>query len=300
MTSISSTHRVQLMQEELNEFNLDFDNVVIHSRLRFFKKEITDSGLSIKLGHQGTEHYWINGQHRAVSRGNYLLVNRHSSFRCMLNTPEPVEAFCLYLSKSTVQKVAYGLQHSERELLDAPTVRRDSEPAFFENIYRTDQDQLGHFLERHRNMLIQGQLPEDGSFFYTLAEQLLLSQNQIHHQINRIAASQASTREELYRRLCIARDYIHDNFRREITLDGIARKALLSKYHLLRSYKQTFSITPYQLVLQLRLQASAKMIIQQQQTSLEEIATNTGFSDRRSFTKAFKKAYGCPPSKFNT
>ena len=127
-----------------------------------------------------------------------------------------------------------------------------------------------------------------------MAEKLLRSQQQAERQLQGITAKRRSTREELYRRLCIARQYIMENFHKEIQLDELSREAALSKYHLLRTYKEACGTTPYRQVLELRLGVSKALLAEGH--TLEDIAYQLGFSDRRSFTKAFKKAHGVAPS----
>ena len=87
-----------------------------------------------------------------------------------------------------------------------------------------------------------------------------------------------------------------ENFTQTIQLDKLARVALLSKFHLLRTYKEVYGITPYKQVLELRLKHSTELM--KKDWSFEEIAFRLGFSDRRSFTKAFKKRYGMAPSQY--
>ncbi|RMG78118.1 MAG: AraC family transcriptional regulator [Bacteroidetes bacterium] len=116
-------------------------------------------------------------------------------------------------------------------------------------------------------------------------------------EMNRIGSAKMTTRRELYARLCLTRKYILRHFQSPIQLDELSKVAFLSKYHLLRTYKSVFGITPYQEVIKLRL-ARAKDLMRTGEKSLEEIAFEVGFSDRRSFTKAFKKETGQPPSCF--
>ncbi|MCB0560910.1 MAG: helix-turn-helix transcriptional regulator [Lewinellaceae bacterium] len=121
-----------------------------------------------------------------------------------------------------------------------------------------------------------------------------LRQQEIERQLQGITAKRPSTRKELYRRLCIVRQYILENFHRNIQLDELSREAALSKYHLLRTYKEAFGATPYRQVLDLRLGASKALLADGY--TIEDIAFRLGFSDRRSFTKSFKKAFGVAPS----
>lgn len=293
MTKFTS-QRVQRMSDQLRHQELNFDNVVIHSRFYHFEKKVEDSGLSIKLGHIGEEHYFIDGQKHTIRPGRFLVVNRHRSFDCYLKSETPVEAFCFYLSDSVIRETAAGLNNTQEELLDVPFRLSEEAPAFLEKVYHVRENQLGEFLAAVQPLLASGQPRDFGAFYYTLAEKLLLSQQQIERQLQGISAKRRSTREELYRRLCIARQYILENFHRDIELDGLSREAALSKYHLLRTYKDAFGITPYRHVLDLRLEASRKLVAEGH--TLEDIAYRLGFSDRRSFTKAFKKTFGMAPS----
>ena len=290
------TRSIQKMSEQLKVVDLNFNNTVIHSYLSHFQKEVKDSGLSIKLAHKGDEHYFIKNQRLSISPGEYLLVNRHQSFDCYLNASQPVEAFCLYLSKNTILDTIKVLQSSEHQLLEHWGEHPQKEPQFLEKVYRTDEDELGQYLEQIRPLLVHNQLDDLDNFFYTLAEKLLISQSRINQQVNNINAARRSTREELFRRLSYAKAYIHDNFQKDIQLEELSKAATLSKYHLLRTYREAFGITPYRQVLDLRLQHATQRLGYDE--TLEDIALSLGFSDRRSFTKAFKKRYGCAPSLF--
>ncbi len=285
---------VQRMSDQLRHRELNFDNVVIHSRFYHFEKKVEDSGLSIKLGHIGEEHYFIDGRRHTIKPGRFLVVNRHRSFDCFLKSDTPVEAFCIYLSDLVIREAAALLSRSQEELLDSPFQASDKAPAFMEKVYHVRENELGGFLAAIRPLLASNQPLDFESLYYTLAEKLLRSQQQVERQLKGINAKRRSTREELYRRLCIARQYILENFHKDIELDALSREAALSKYHLLRTYKEAFGTTPYRQVLDLRLEASKELLAKGH--TLEDIAFHLGFSDRRSFTKAFKKGYGMAPS----
>ncbi|MCB0624327.1 MAG: helix-turn-helix transcriptional regulator [Saprospiraceae bacterium] len=276
---------------------LNYDSMIIHSRLREFQKQVPDSGLSIKLAVAGQEHYEIGSRSYTVSPEQYLVVNRHQSFECHFQSREIVEAFCLYIGPDIVQEVQAHLQAPEILQTDEAEASPGGELRFFENTFRLGDNPLGLFLEKLRYRLLHhappsGQLPE--AAFFRLSELLIRHQSQVARQIDRLPSAKPATREELFRRLSIAHSYIHDHYRDPIQLEQVSRAAAVSKFHLLRTFKTVYGITPYQLVLQLRLQAAKTMLGQDRK--LEEIAFDLGFSDRRAFTKAYKKAFGRPPA----
>jgi AraC-like DNA-binding protein len=284
------------MSEQLRHTPLNFDDVIIHSRLRDFEKSVSDSGLSIKLGHIGTERYFFKNQQVSLQRGEYLLVNRHQSFDCFLRSATPVEGFCFYLSPRLIQEAASGLSRSTEDLLDHPVPKTNQAPRFLEKIYRTDENELGNYLEQLRPALAAHQQLDFNQVFFDVTTALLRTHWHTEQEMQGINCTRRSTREELYRRLCAARQYIFDNYCNDLQLEELAKAALLSKFHLLRTYKQAFGITPYQQVLELRLHKATRLV--QEGDNLSSVARELGFSDRRSFTKAFKKKFGVAPSYY--
>lgn len=284
------------MSEQLRHTPLNFDDVIIHSRLMDFEKSVTDSGLSIKLGHIGTEHYCFKDQQVSLKRGEYLLVNRHQTFDCFLRGKTPVEGFCFYLSPQLIQEAASGLSRSAEDLLGHPPPSTQTPPRFLEKIYRTDENELGRYLEQLRPALAAHRQLDFNQVFFDVATALLRTHWQTEREMQGINCTRRSTREELYRRLSTARQYIFDNYCSDLQLEELAKAALLSKFHLLRTYKQAFGITPYQQVLELRLHKATRLV--SEGDNLGSIARQLGFSDRRSFTKAFKKKFGVAPSHY--
>jgi len=298
MTAILEPLQIHEFGSNLQEYDLDFEQLVIHSRTTTFNKFVDDSGLSIKMTVKGEENFIINNQKYTVSPGKYLLINKHQQFECQLDSDEEIEGLCIYLKMDLVREVFEYLNKSNKVLLDSPHHLSVNNLTFLEKLYMLSENELGHYLQQfvHGFKTNSNVLPQSDIFYYTLAERLLISQMKINRQINQIQSSKYSTREELFLRLSECRNYIFDNYTKPIQLDDLARVALLSKYHLLRTYKQVFNITPYQQVLQLRLEHAKKLVVKDY--ALEEIAFQLGFSDRRSFTKAFKKAFSISPTGF--
>lgn len=297
--TIRGRGKIKRVSTELKYYQLNFENVIIHSRLREFEKEVPDSGLSIKLGVKGVENYIINKERHAVSPNHFLIVNRHQQLDCYLKSREIVEGFCFYLGEEVLQDAYRLLYEKIEEHLDDPFAKSHHSVTFLERVYHLRENDLGRFLTQLRPQLLHPEASESldfDSIFFQLASTLLNTQLNIRQQIDQIPSARRSTREELYRRLCMAHHYIYENFNKDIQLEKLAQVAMLSKFHLLRTYKQIYGVTPYKQVLQLRLNRAKELM--QHDYGLEEIAFMLGFSDRRSFTKAFKKRFQMPPSDY--
>ncbi len=91
------------------------------------------------------------------------------------------------------------------------------------------------------------------------------------------------------------KNYISHHTEQDVTLDELSSLANLSKYYLCRLFKQAFGMTPIQYHMVIRLE-KAKQMIQFTNLPLSTIAEKLGFQSIHSFSRAFHKLEGVPPS----
>ena len=99
----------------------------------------------------------------------------------------------------------------------------------------------------------------------------------------------------VHKKMLQARQYLHQNFARDVTTDELASVSDLSKFHLIRCFRDHFGITPRQFLLSQRV-ANAKQLISNGMTVLEA-AYACGFADQSHFSRYFKKISGYSPGK---
>jgi len=87
-------------------------------------------------------------------------------------------------------------------------------------------------------------------------------------------------------------EFMRENFLKDITLEEIARASSLSKYHFIRIFSKNLGITPYNYLLNLRLEY-ARSLMQTLPSSIAALEAN--FSDQSHFIKTFKKHFGFTP-----
>lgn len=93
-------------------------------------------------------------------------------------------------------------------------------------------------------------------------------------------------------------EYINDNFCEVLSLDDIAQKAGVSKYHFLREFKLYTGYTVVAYINTLRCEY-AKRLLGSTSFSVGEIAVMCGYENLSYFSKTFKKYAGCLPSKYS-
>ncbi|MGY8662821.1 AraC family transcriptional regulator [Bradyrhizobium sp. UFLA05-109] len=99
------------------------------------------------------------------------------------------------------------------------------------------------------------------------------------------------------RRLLRVLDYIEANLEGDLSLDGMASTACLSRYHFARAFKQAVGQSPFRYVSAKRLER-AKVLLIQGDRSLVDIALGLSFSSQAHFTRAFTQATGQPPGRY--
>ena len=91
--------------------------------------------------------------------------------------------------------------------------------------------------------------------------------------------------------------YIERHISEQITVDDLAAELNLSKFYFLREFKKSVGITPYQYLLNTRLERSRAML-RSGENDISSIAFELGFNDQSHFTRSFKKAFGMTPGNF--
>lgn len=265
-------------------------NVAVKSKLRRFDSAIDCSGLSIKMAIKGMERYNIDQTEYTIRPGSFLLVNEGQRLRCTFESTDIVESICIYLDGETYDEVID--RHTGNDTLDWSHQRRHHDVIV--DKYYMDGGGLTNCLTSLASVHDLSTLTDE--HYIKITEQLALHQLGQRDMIANVPAMKYITKTELAKRLRLARAYIYDHYADPITLDQIAKVVCLSKYHLLRSYKHMFHITPYQALLQRRIEMAKEMLAGH--NAIQEIGLSCGFNDRRSFSRVFKHATGYTPSSY--
>lgn len=112
-------------------------------------------------------------------------------------------------------------------------------------------------------------------------------QHSINEQSHEI--SKASFRKVL--------EYIHTHLHTHINLATLAELVGMSQCYFCDMFKRSLGVSPYQYVLQQRVER-AKELLRQQDVPIVDVALECGFVNQSHFTKQFRKLTGVTPSKY--
>jgi AraC family transcriptional regulator len=91
-------------------------------------------------------------------------------------------------------------------------------------------------------------------------------------------------------------DYVETNLASDLRLAELSAVAGISQSHFARAFRNTVGIAPHAFVRQRRL-IRAIELVKLRSLSMKEVAAQCGFADQAHLTRAYKFAFGYPPSR---
>jgi AraC-like DNA-binding protein len=176
--------------------------------------------------------------------------------------------------------------------LDDFGARAGARPSFFRPRMQTDT-QVGEIFEALRRA-IDGHNIEREFVIRGLVARLALylsghlTPTSFHPRKSEL--DKATTRWEIRRGI----ELLRDTYTQQFDLDRFARVVGLSKYYLEKVFKKSTGLSPYQFVIQLRVER-AKLLLASTSRSLIDISMELGFFDQSHFTNSFRHFTGNSP-----
>ncbi len=224
----------------------------------------------------GRVEYWVEGQILRLEPGDILLIDPQSLHRPIVDPESPMyERFVLwihreYLAEELCRCFAPGMPHrlrpQPREGAALRTLLAELVRESYSREYGADLYAQGLFLQLmvKLNRQASGEAPE-------VPEKQLspLTQKAV---------------------VCITEDVS-----RAWSLEEIAEKCYVSKYHLSHTFRQEMGISVYRYGMLRRLLAARQMLLAGEPAS--RVAAACGFSDYAGFYRAFRAEYGISPKE---
>lgn len=228
----------------------------------------------------GNVTYRIEGKSYHLKPWDILLVNQGAIHMPEIDTSVPYERIILWIQDDV-----------ENTVLNT-CFQKASDRSF--NFIRMDsllQERLKDILFELENTLKSDDFGADllgqalFSQFMVYLNRLFLEKNYI---MDRKSISYDSQIDNLIR-------YINQNLTEDLSIDTLAQKYFLSKYHLMRKFKQETGYTIHNYITSKRLLQARCLITQG--TPVMKAASQSGFLDYTTFVRAYKKQFGAAPTQ---
>lgn len=253
---------------------------LVHSRLRRGSGLSQPSeGLSVKYVFRGAEHYRF-AQHRLTLRPGQMLVTSsalENEVRIAPDEDSVTVGLCLFLPPMTGAGDVFGDLPFVLPTDAVPLGRRLAELA---RLFETSPAQ---------------RRPPVHELLGGMRLQIDECAAQIGAAMNAMGAVKPATRRVQYQRLERARTLLHDTPGRSVELAELAAAAGISPFQCARNFKLAFGAAPSTYHRRLRLQM-AREALRTGAGNCLDVAHRFGFADASSFSRAFRREFGCAPT----
>lgn len=256
------------------------ENIVVKFTPSELVNDTYKSNHSIKFAKNGYEEYEIDGKYEKLASGETMLVNAGRK----VSAQSCGEAIAIFLEDELITEIKQALRTDGRENNDIFQKK---------DIKRIDSR---NFNSVWNKLFTEPDVTLTEEFYYEVGTIYVTSflRNAYSNKLKSQVAE-----EENINKLQIAKTFIFDNVENRVTLKEIAKEAAMSKFHLLRSFKEFFGVTPMRLHTWLRLNRT-KALLKSDCHSVSEVAHLMNYTDLATFSKQFKREVGIPPSHLAT
>lgn len=269
------------------------ENCIISARAARAEQPHQVQPLSIRAAWGGVEHCFVDNRRVAVDDDGYLILNDSRECASLIESDRPVHSFSVFFRPGFADEVLGCMLTPRDHILErgVEPVRKPFE--FAEHLRPHDRivTPVLHYICRYVELGVDDELwyAEQLSF---LLERMLQSHRDTLAAVQRLPLARNSTRREIYRRIGLATDFIHENYARKLTIDALAAAAHISKYHFVRLFHAVHGTTPYAFLQEKRARVASRLL-GLSDGSLDQIAIRVGFDNRVTLFRHLRRITGC-------
>ena len=234
----------------------------------------------------GKVDYKVEGKTYHLKPHDFVLVGANVIHKPMIDKTAPYERFVVYLSE---------------EFLAEKNERGESLKHCFEEAGR-QQNRVVHFEPESYEQLVGCLLrmeqiqPQRDKYMGDLLLKSSFLEFMVLFNRNVIGQPNAFITTAAYNEKVIdVITYIREHLTEDINVDVLAARCYISKYHLMRQFKEATGYSIHQYINEKRIQAARRMILSGMPAS--QACYESGFHDYSTFARRFKMIVGRAPSK---
>lgn len=235
----------------------------------------------------GNVSYNIESRNYMLTPGDILIIS-----------PDELHQPVFGAEKQKYERVVLWLNKSFLEQFDLPgqNVTRcfDTTRPNHTNLLRPDgvtREMISYLLSQLQQEAFS---QEYGAELYAMGclSQMLVLLNRLAERSARAPEPRQNADSVVYRVLA----YINEHYNEDLSLDFLANKFFISKYHLSREFGRLVGTSVYRYIIQKRLVMAKQMMSSGMPTST--VYQHCGFGDYSNFYRAFKAEYQISPREF--
>ena len=230
----------------------------------------------------GDVSYLIDGKKYKLNVGDLVFIGPQTLHQPIVNSGSTYERVVLWINRHYLASISdenmdfSSCFNSPINILHTSALMRGRVYEMFEHLFREFYtDNLGH--EKYAQGILLQLLCELRRMISESSESQV-SQSEPPSLIGRVTA------------------YINNHYNEDISLEALAKKHFVNKYHLSHEFSEQLGIGFYRYLTIKRLSVAKELLANG--ISAGEVATKCGFHNYTTFYRAFKFEYGISPSNF--
>ncbi|MGI6095512.1 MAG: AraC family transcriptional regulator [Lachnospiraceae bacterium] len=245
-------------------------------------------GLEIDYVDKGCGVYVIEDRTYDVQPGDFFVINNSEKHMMIADDSNMVVSVCIFEPRfiwDQMDQDEYLKPFFSRKVMFANRIRkRDS---FYNEMKRNMESIFSEYAmqEKGWNLSIKSNII-----------QIVINLYRHCHEQNEMMEDVGDFQTD-YHKIRPVIDYIHRNFRANITLEDVAKEVALSKNYLCTRFKTTLGCTVFEYIERVRIDY-ATLLLETTSLSVSEIASKAGFNGISYFNRVFKKSKGVAPSQY--
>ncbi|MDJ0703883.1 MAG: AraC family transcriptional regulator [Leptolyngbyaceae cyanobacterium MO_188.B28] len=254
----------------------EFDNLELFraEAIRCHYAHHSHPGYSIGVIEAGVGATSYQGTNYLAPPKSVILMNPEEAHRCYSAEDKPLTYRMLYPSIDCIQQIA-----NEAQIGGSP---------FFKDAVVQD-DVLARNIRSLHIALEQSQDCLEKQIFLTEVLSEILRR---HADIN----GQPIRSNKEHQAVHLIKEYLHDNFRFNISLEQLVDLTNLNRSYLIRVFRQAVGMPPYAYLTQIRVRKAKQLL--GQGLSVADVAIAVGMSDQSHLTRHFKSILGVTPGHY--
>jgi len=228
----------------------------------------------------GTGGYWIDGERYQLESGDVVLVDRHLAHRPEFD--QEYERVIIYIAPDFLERSSAAdcdlcrcFSERDRRILRLPPMEQD----YFRGIVRGLEEELASS-EPGKDILSGGMLLRLLVEIYRMIQQGgFLPVQPMRPQDDRVSG---------------ILHYIDSHLQEELTVDLLADRFFMSKYHMMRLFRENTGVTVHTYILDRRLLRAKDLM--GQGAGATTACYQAGFNSYCTFCRAYNKRFGMSPT----
>jgi AraC family transcriptional regulator len=290
--------RILDYRSDIPDFPERLENRIYLSSTKKFNYDY-ESPFSVKYVDHGSTFYKVNGVFHKVKKHQVLIINNKSEVCSGLgiDSTEVNKGLSIFLDPRLVYEVFRTLRQYPKDIPDYEDGSKCGQlPVFYNDIIDRDAELISFFKKQYSLFLNHPYADIDPSYYYTTAETVLKSQMNFMAKMENIRKIKASTRMEILKRVLCAKEIMDDANMYTFDLDELARSCALSKFFLIKCFRQVFHTTPNQYFIMRKIEKAKELLAAGKTVS--EVSYTLNYPNIFSFSRQFRLCTDLSPSKY--